>query len=782
LVYKTLPAGIALPRSRQIAHPTIADPRADPDKEVDVTAFRIFAARCALVIALAATFGAWPQAAFAQAPAPAAAAPAPAKPDPKQAADDLDRLIDVLQDDARRAALLEALKARAGTAAPEEEEAPAEKLVVTLSDRVRDASERALRLVASLTEVPDLITNEFRAFRDPEIRAQRVDALLRVLGALVIGLIAEAIGVRLLLPVHRRFEATMPVSVIGRLVALLARALIDAVPVTAFVAFAAVALGLLDVPARSRLAADLLIYAHLTVRGILILARIVVAPGTPNLRLLAMTEETAHYVYIWVRRIAVVAVYGAFLTEAGRYFGLTLAARSGLFKTMGGVVALLLVIIVLQNRAAVARLIANESATALLGVRKAIADVWHILVIIYLVALFIVWLFDVRGGFEYLARGSAGTIAVLIVATIVIGAMKRIVTGAFRLQPDIVSRYPGLEARANRYLPIFREAVRFAIWVVALLFILQFWGVRSLQWFNSPPGVRFVGTLISIGLVLLVFLVAWESFAMALERYAARLTARGVGGARARTLLPLFRTTAFIVMGVLTGLVLLTQVGVDITPLLAGAGVVGLAVGFGSQKLVQDVINGIFMLIEDTISVGDVVDLGGGHAGVVEGLSIRTIRLRDGNGAVHTIPFSEVKTVQNMTRDFARAAFEVEVAYREDVDRVMAAMREVGAAVSADEKWKPYVTEPFNLIGVDKVRGSGIVITAQISTLPGKQWDIGRAFNYALKRKFDELGIEMPSGRVTVALQGLGRDADKDSGAKTQRPGEASPGAMPDKA
>jgi small conductance mechanosensitive channel len=297
---------------------------------------------------------------------------------------------------------------------------------------------------------------------------------------------------------------------------------------------------------------------------------------------------------------------------------------------------------------------------------------------------------------------------------------------------------------------------------VALLFILQFWGVRSLQWINSPAGVRVVGTLISIGLVLLVFLVAWESFAMALERYAVRLATRGMGAARARTLLPLFRTTAFIVMTVLTGLVLLTQVGDNITPLLAGAGVVGLAVGFGSQKLVQDVINGVFMLIEDTISVGDVVDLGDGHSGVVESLSIRTIRLRDGDGTVHTIPFSEVKTVKNMTRDFAQAAFAVEVAYHEDVDRVIAAMGEVGAAVSTDTKWQAFIIQPFTLNGVDKVRGSGVVVSAQIRTLPGKQWDIGRAFNIALKRKFDELGIDMPSGRVTVSVQGVEAEVRED--------------------
>ncbi|MGE5539208.1 MAG: mechanosensitive ion channel domain-containing protein [Gemmatimonas sp.] len=739
---------------------------------------RTAAARGLLIISLvAATVGAWPATLFAQTPAPSPQAQSQPQP---QTSDDIDCLLSVLQDDARRQALIDALKARGGaSAAPEHaspEEAQAEKLVVTLSDRVRDASERALRLVSSLTELPGLAADEFRQFRDPAIRAARFDAMLRVAGALAIGLIAEFIVVRLLFGVERRFEATVPASVVGRVVALIARALVDAVPLAAFVAAAIVALSLLGTPSRARLAADLLIYAHVTVRGLLILARIVVAPGTPNLRLLAITEETAHYIYIWTRRIAVVAVYGGFLTEAGLYFGVTATARTGLFKVVGGVVALLLVVIVLQNRVGVARLIANESSTALLGVRKALADVWHVLVILYLVALFGVWLFDVRGGFEYVARGSAGTIAVLIIAAIVVGTMKRIVATAFRLQPDVVHRFPGLEARANRYIPIFREVMRFAIWVIALLFILQFWGVRSLQWLSSQTGVHFVGTLVAVGIVLLIFLVAWESFTMALERYAARLSARGAGGARARTLLPLFRTTAFIVMAVLTGLVLLTQVGVNITPLLAGAGVIGLAIGFGSQKLVQDVINGVFMLIEDTISVGDVVDLGDGHAGAVESISIRTIRLRDGNGTVHTIPFSEVKTVKNMTRDFAKAAFEVEVAYREDVDRVMAAMSEVGAEISNDPKWQPFIIEPFSIIGVDKVKGSGVAISAQISTLPAKQWDVGRAYNLALKHKFDELGVEMPSGRVVVTIQGLtDRGGEDRKESREPREGEAKP-------
>jgi moderate conductance mechanosensitive channel len=735
-----------------------------------------------------------------------------------QAAQDLDWLISILQDDARRQALLDALRARAGSTATRAEPAPAaqpsappqqappaaqaspqpapapqagasqapaaptpraaapeaEKLVTSMSEQVRVASERALRFAASIANLPKTIADEFRSFRNPAIRAQRLDALWRVLAAIAGGLLIEWICVRLLTRVNVRFDISRPVTVFGRLFALILRAFVDAVPVAAFVATAVVALGLLQAPTRAHLAAVLLIYAHVTVRAVMIASRVLVAPGTSNLRLFPITDETAQYLYIWIRRLALIGIYGTFATEATRFFGVTLAARTGVFKAIGGLLTLLIVIVVLQNRSAVSRAIAYEGASALLGIRRTIADVWHILAILYIVGLFGVWLFDVRGGFEYLARGSLGTLIVIGTAWLIIAAVKRIVARAFRLHPDLNWRFPGLELRANRYLPIFRDGVRLIIWLIAALLVLQVWGVKSLQWLSSRTGVQFIGTLLAIGLVLLIALVIWESLVMALERYAARLAARGAGGARARTLLPLFRTTALIVLIVLAGLVILTQIGVNITPLLAGAGVVGLAVGFGSQKLVQDVINGVFMLLENTVSVGDVVDLGGGHAGAVEAIGIRTMRLRDGNGTVHTIPFSEVKTVMNMTRDFAKGLFEIEVAYSEDVDRVMDAMKAVGEEISKDKTYAPLIIEPFSIIGVDKVKGSGVVVLGQISTLPGKQWDVSRAYNHALKKRFDQIEIKMPTGRATIYVQGLGAvDATR---TEAEREGKAAAG------
>jgi small conductance mechanosensitive channel len=193
----------------------------------------------------------------------------------------------------------------------------------------------------------------------------------------------------------------------------------------------------------------------------------------------------------------------------------------------------------------------------------------------------------------------------------------------------------------------------------------------------------------------------------------------------------------------------LSELGVDIAPLLAGAGVVGLAIGFGAQRMVQDVINGAFILFQDLMSVGDVVKLGD-RAGLVEALSIRTVRLRDLAGVVHTIPFSSIEGVSNLTREFSFHVFDLGIAYREDVDEVMALIRKIGDELRADPEVGPLILEPLEIFGLDAFGDSAIVIKGRIKTLPIRQWQGGRAFNRLIKKRFDEHGIEIPFPHRTL--------------------------------
>ena len=211
-----------------------------------------------------------------------------------------------------------------------------------------------------------------------------------------------------------------------------------------------------------------------------------------------------------------------------------------------------------------------------------------------------------------------------------------------------------------------------------------------------------------------------------------------------------------VVLSALVVLVVLSELGVQIGPLLAGAGVLGLAVGFGAQTLVKDVITGLFILIEGTISVGDWVEVGG-HEGTVESLSIRTIRLRDSAANVHTVPFSEVSSVLNYTKDFSYAVLNIGVAYRESVDEVMAVIAGIGEEMMEDAELGPDILQPIDVQGLNSLDDSAVVIRARIKTRPGRQWAMRRAFNRRMKNRFAELGIEIPFPQTTVHF-GAGGD------------------------
>jgi small-conductance mechanosensitive channel len=236
-------------------------------------------------------------------------------------------------------------------------------------------------------------------------------------------------------------------------------------------------------------------------------------------------------------------------------------------------------------------------------------------------------------------------------------------------------------------------------------------------------------------------LVAWLAARVARTTLRRLLSRRKTS--RARTLQPLVQAlVSVVVLG--TGVVLsLEQLGFDLTAVIAGAGVLGLAVGFGAQTLVKDVITGIFILVEESISVGDVVDLGG-HSGVVEGMTIRSVRVRDVSGSVHIIPFSSVTTVVNMTKEFAYAVFNLGIAYEEDVDRATAVMQEVGRSLQHDPAFKSAILSPIEVFGIDSFTDLSVKLQARMKTRPGRQWTVSREFNRRVKLAFAQVGIEMP--------------------------------------
>ena len=207
-------------------------------------------------------------------------------------------------------------------------------------------------------------------------------------------------------------------------------------------------------------------------------------------------------------------------------------------------------------------------------------------------------------------------------------------------------------------------------------------------------------------------------------------------------------------------MLILSELGIEIGPLIAAAGVVGLAVGFGSQTLVKDIITGLFIILEGQITIGDIVEIAG-HSGKVEAISIRTIRLRDVNGHLHVIPFSEVATVKNITQDQDYNIFEIGVSYNEDVDHLIETIEKVGSDLQKDKDFKSKINGEIEVFGLDKFEDSSIIIKGRIPTVHKQQWVVRREFNRRIKLAFDKSGIEIPFPQTTISYLGTKKKSIK---------------------
>jgi small-conductance mechanosensitive channel len=791
--------------------------------------------------------------ALAQAAAVLAPKPAPAPPTltPAQAK----QVLDVLQDDSKRAqfvAVLEnmakALPAAPAIATPLRPDGVGAQVLQDVSTNLTKASGELVATARGVTDFPVLLHWLTTLAEDPDAKAQSIDVGWKLLVVCAVAGLAEALMMRALRRLRRaidqmtddsswhgraqpaspevdapRPKAVAPdaqpaemlpsgggtvaepdvatgrkrrppttVILLRRIPYVLARLSIDLVPVALF---AAVAFGLLSTPvgspATARLVILALVNAYLVCRLAACAARMIVSPASQRLRLVVMTDQTAAYVMVWVRRLTFVSAFGYALSAVATVFGLYPSAQDALLKLVALVDHIFLVIIVLQCRHAVAaRLEPHGPARGVLTVlRRRLATSWHYVAIFYIVALWLVWALEVRDGFSRLFHffivTSAVLVATRIVAIVLLGALDRL----FHLTPETAARYPTFESRADRYYPLLRAALVALIAACSLLALFEVWGLDPINWFvGGALGSRLVAALGAIGLTLLLALLVWEFSNAAIERRLETLakdmqTARS---ARLRTLLPMLRTTLLIIIVIVTGLMVLSQIGINTAPLLAGAGVIGVAVGFGSQKLVQDIITGLFLLLENTMQVGDTVTLGG-LTGTVEYLSIRTIRLRALDGSVHIIPFSAVTSVTNMTRDYSYAMIDVAVGFNEEPDAIADILRTVASEMRAEAAWKLALVADLEVMGLDRFTDTAWVMRVRIRTQPTRRWAVQREFNRRIKYRFDKLAIESPftSTRILSTVPAPPPEpapSDAPSGAAAMTPQQATAAVTPQQA
>lgn len=220
---------------------------------------------------------------------------------------------------------------------------------------------------------------------------------------------------------------------------------------------------------------------------------------------------------------------------------------------------------------------------------------------------------------------------------------------------------------------------------------------------------------------------------------------------RAETLGRVIRQIAQVTIGVVAGLGILRELGFDIAPLLAGAGIAGLAVGFGAQNLVRDIITGFFIIFENQIRVGDVVEVAG-KMGKVEQVNLRTTVLRDGEGRVHVVPNGQITTVTNMTREWSRVLLDVNITYKEDLNRVIQVLQQVGADFAQDPDWQSRILEPMTILGINGLGPNSVEVRVALKTAPGAQFDLAPELRRRIKDAFDGAGIAIPTPSTTLVM------------------------------
>ncbi|MCP3715546.1 mechanosensitive ion channel family protein [Paraburkholderia sp. CNPSo 3281] len=538
--------------------------------------------------------------------------------------------------------------------------------------------------------------------------------------------------------------------------------LLEVVPVVAFGLCAAGVLSLFGpddaAPAE---AVGQIVDTYVICRVIVMFGKLLFAPDAAALRLVPLPDDWAAYAQRWLVRIVVIGGVGGALGGAVP-LGMTEDAHLALVKVVTLVGHLALAVMILQLRRPVAD--AMRAAAARHGsyawFMQWFADIWVGVALFVVLALWFVWALDLRGGYAALLRAGGLSLVVLLAARVsaivLLGALSR----AFGLREDQEKMSFG-QRRAYRYYPALRRIVVVAIGIVTLDLLLHVWGLRPARILALAPIGHLLGSaLLTIVIAIVAAVAIWEFANGAAERRLNTWTDAGdfVRAARLRTLLPMFRTTLLVSILVVVGLTALSQLGVNTAPLIAGASIFGVALGFGSQKLVQDFITGIFLLTENAMQVGDWVTVAG-VSGTVEFLSIRTVRLRGGDGSLYTVPFSSVTTVNNTNRGIGNAAVKVQIAHGADLQRAIDTLKDIGAEIRKEDAFKNGILSDFAYWGVDQVDGATVTLVGQIQCKDSARWGVQREFNKRVLLRFTERGIELANPQRNF-LVGMARGDD----------------------
>jgi small-conductance mechanosensitive channel len=514
----------------------------------------------------------------------------------------------------------------------------------------------------------------------------------------------------------------------------------------------------------TRAVANTYLGAVLIIRAIALLSRFMVSPTESERRMVPLGDADAKAIHL---RVMIVAAYACFVFPTASLAG-RLGAPIDLLQSygmyMGFLLVVLQVVVVWQLRRPVAQAILGGTGRELAvgRLRRLIAANWHLYLIVFFVAIYVIAVFmRAQGASKNLAPAVLGTMLLVVLLPMVAAASRQLLYERFERRRAAAEDEPPRPLRRGFEMALLR--VISILWLLAaVIFVAVIWNVDIFALRATGLGALVMDSVLDIGTILVIAYFLWELTKASIDQ---RLhdedpeiegehgnEGGGMGTTRLSTLLPLIRTAFLSVIVIVVILVALSSIGINIGPLIAGAGVIGLAIGFGAQTLVTDIISGIFFLIDDAFRRGEYVDAGIAK-GTVEKISLRSMQLRHQNGPLNTVPFGKIGALTNFSRDWAIVKFEIRVPYETDIGQVRKIIKKIGQGMMADETMSQSILAPLKSQGVNRMDDSALIVRCKFTAIPGQQFLIRREAFARIQEAFADAGIKFAPRRVVVEAQ-----------------------------
>jgi len=476
--------------------------------------------------------------------------------------------------------------------------------------------------------------------------------------------------------------------------------------------------------------------------------RLIFCPRVPDLRPFAISDRAAHY---WSLRLSILSgMIGYGLLVAVPIISNQVNVQIG---ALANVLIMLCITVwalylIFHNKRAITEgllHLADRSLAFFSLFIRAFALVWHWLASAYFIVLCFFSLFDPGNSLKFMMGATFRSLAIVGIAAFVSGLLSRWLAKTITLSPHVQRSYPELQKRLNGWISVSLKVARFLTVCVAIMLLLSAWGLFDFwNWLHNGAGEKTVDILIRIALILFFSAIGWTILASLIEnRLSSDIHGRPLPSARARTRLTLFRNALAVVISTITIMIVLSEIGVNIAPLLAGAGALGLAISFGSQTLVKDIITGIFIQFENGMNTGDLVTIGP-LTGTVERMSIRSVGVRQDTGAYHIIPWSSITTFANFVRGIGSVVANYDVDRHEDAEKAKQALKAAVDELLEREDIRGLIIGEPSFAGIVGLTSTAFTLRVSFTTQPLKQWTVRFALDSMVKKHFDLAEVRMP--------------------------------------